>query len=248
MTEHTHDLDLIAEFASGEPSDDARRLVEACAECRAEFQLQQEIRNLLASLPAVTLTNEESETLHRSLSPLGGAKVISITERRRAQLWLRVGSVAAGIFVVAGLGTVVASQLGGGAAGGDTAFEALSSPTTTAASDFTTAAAAAELAPAGEESDHGLRQLAGGDESAVRAEMENMLNSYSSSAGATTTGDGAPGADLEQRCSDQLPAGTIVDRAESFLDSKPILIYLVDDSGDVSAVVLDAATCSTIDL
>lgn len=110
---HRHDLDLIAAYAEGSAGDDteARSLVEACAECRAEYQAQRRALSLLGSLPAVTpMTDIEKAAMHRDLwstlrNPAPAAKG---TAR-----WMKWSLAAAGLFVVVGLAGVLGPMLGG---------------------------------------------------------------------------------------------------------------------------------------
>ena len=123
-----HDLDLIADHADGIPSPDAERLLESCAECRAELAMHLEMKELLASAPVVTMTDDERAQLHAGVRAgiEQPAPVVSITERRQ-RLWMRLGSVAAAMFVTVGVAGVFANMEDGGVE--TAAFEAASDTT-----------------------------------------------------------------------------------------------------------------------
>jgi hypothetical protein len=112
---HEHDLDLIAALADGSLREEtvARALVDSCAECRAEYESQVAILEVLAAAFTVEMTELEKAALHRDLW----------TELRRAPSgaastpwWYRWSYVAAGLFVLIGLVSVLSGQvrLGGG--------------------------------------------------------------------------------------------------------------------------------------
>jgi hypothetical protein len=116
---HEHDLDLIASFAEGSLADDheARALVERCEECRQEYQAQLSVLEWLGATPQVEMTDLEKAALHRDLwTELGNAPAA----RRTGAWWYRWSYVAAGLFVIIGLVSVISGQLtlGGGDTGG----------------------------------------------------------------------------------------------------------------------------------
>lgn len=112
---HEHDLDLIAALADGSASDEAqaRSLVEACPVCRAEYEAQTEVIALLAAAPRPMMTDMERAGLHRAVrSGLENKTVPSPA----TPWWQRLGYVAAGLLVVAGLfGVLQNSGFMGGA-------------------------------------------------------------------------------------------------------------------------------------
>jgi hypothetical protein len=141
---HEHDLDLIAALADGSASDSddgapsdsddgaasgaaaARSLVETCPECRAEYAAQTQVLAWLAAAPKPAMTDLERAGLHRAVrSSIEGEQAEAIP----APWWQRLGYVAAGLLVVAGLFGVLQNA---GLMGGD-AEMAVSAPTTTAA-------------------------------------------------------------------------------------------------------------------
>jgi hypothetical protein len=128
---HEHDLDLIAALADGSASEaaEARSLVETCPVCRAEYEAQTRVIGWLAAAPKPAMTDLERAGLHHA--------VRSVIEGERekaapAPWWQRLGYVAAGLLVVAGLFGVLQN------AGlmGDDAELAVSAPTSTAAADL----------------------------------------------------------------------------------------------------------------
>lgn len=66
---HRHDLDLIAEYASGGLEDEARArsLVSACDICAAEYQLHSDLAARLGELGISQMTDHERAELHRDL-------------------------------------------------------------------------------------------------------------------------------------------------------------------------------------
>jgi hypothetical protein len=99
---HEHDLDLIAALADGSGSDEplARSLVETCPTCRAEYEAQRNVIGWLRAAPTPVMTDLERAELYRAVrSGLGPAR----TPAPGAPWWQRMGYVAAGVLVVAGL-------------------------------------------------------------------------------------------------------------------------------------------------
>jgi hypothetical protein len=119
---HEHDLDLVADLATADPTGDvgaARELVRTCAECRAEYELHLRFRHALAGLPAVALTTEERSRLRAGVTaalPTEVATDAPAAARRRIPIWWRVVPVAAAAAVVLAIGGLI-----GGSQGGDTA-------------------------------------------------------------------------------------------------------------------------------
>jgi hypothetical protein len=99
---HEHDLDLIAALADGSASDEhlARTLIETCAVCRAEFEAQTEVIAWLGAAPTPTMTDIERAELRRGVRAglMSGPSRAAVTP-----WWQRLGYVAAGLLVVAGL-------------------------------------------------------------------------------------------------------------------------------------------------
>jgi hypothetical protein len=146
---HDHDLDLVADLAEGtDPDGSARRLVESCADCAAEFSRQVAVRDLLHGLPPVSLTDDERRSLRAAVSQEldRGARVVAFPRR-----WAAIGSVAAGVLVLAGLGSVFGRLGGGDGADFDTIASALggAQAATTAAAELDQGLTATEMAPAG---------------------------------------------------------------------------------------------------
>lgn len=147
----SHDLDLIADYADGSRDPAAQRLVDSCAECRAELALHREMQSLLAGTAPVAMTDGERTALRASVragidQP---APVIPLAARRQSR-WLKLGSVAAAVFVTVGVAGVLTQQ-----GGDDTSFDDAAGTAETAsegaftleAATATTAASAAEYSP-----------------------------------------------------------------------------------------------------
>jgi hypothetical protein len=112
---HDHDLDLIAEHASGllTGADESRatELVGTCEACAREFADHTRIRTLLAAAPAPSLSEFERTRLRRSVLDTVAPPTPAVAPRQRLFL-AAAGAVAAVLVVVAGVGIV--GQLGGG--------------------------------------------------------------------------------------------------------------------------------------
>ncbi|MGF1666363.1 MAG: anti-sigma factor family protein [Acidimicrobiia bacterium] len=144
----SHDPDLIADYADGSRDPAAERLLDSCAECRAELALHQEMRSLLAGTAPVAMTDDERASLRSSVragidQP---APVIPLAARRQSR-WLKLGSVAAAMFVTVGLAGVFTQQ-----GGNDTsdAFEAAAGSAESATEEVFSLEAATETTAAGE--------------------------------------------------------------------------------------------------
>jgi anti-sigma factor RsiW len=106
---HSHDLDLIAEHASGylTGADETRaaQLVDSCETCRQEFDTHREIRSVLAAAAAPAMSEFERTKMRRSVldsvAPTGSA--VSPWQRRFLAV---AGSVAALFVVVSGVGVL----------------------------------------------------------------------------------------------------------------------------------------------
>jgi hypothetical protein len=144
---HEHDLDLIAALADGSVSDGdngvasdgdngvasdaaaARSLIETCPVCRAEYEAQTRVLGWLADVPTPSMTDLERAGLHRAVrSAVEGERPPAVP----APWWQRLGYVAAGLLVAAGLFGVLRNA--GLTGEGDTL--AVSEPTSTAAADL----------------------------------------------------------------------------------------------------------------
>lgn len=118
---HDHDPDLIAALADGslDQADEAlaRTRIDACADCRAEYQGQRAVLEWLRAAPGAEMTDLEKAALHRDL----WAGLREAPDRSPANpWWYRWSYVAAGLFVVIGLVAVIGNQVRfGGDTGGD---------------------------------------------------------------------------------------------------------------------------------
>lgn len=142
----SHDLDLIADYADGSRDPAARRLVDSCAECRAELALHRDVQNLLAGTAPVAMTDGERAAMRAGVR--AGieelAPVVPLAARRQSR-WLKLGSVAAAVFVTVGVAGVLTQQGGRD----DTASElAAGAEETTNDEAFTLEAATATTAAA----------------------------------------------------------------------------------------------------
>jgi hypothetical protein len=113
---HDHDLDLIAEHASGLLSGaDASRaaeLVETCDICAGEFVDQRQITALLVAAPMPAMSELERTRLRRSvLDAVGTATATAAAPWQRRFLPL-LSAAAAVVMVAVGIGVV--GQFGGG--------------------------------------------------------------------------------------------------------------------------------------
>ncbi len=150
----SHDLDLIADYADGSRDPAAEWLLDSCADCRAELALHQEMRALLAGAVPTPMTDDERAAMRAGVHPRIDhvAPVVPLAARRQSR-WLRLGSVAAAVFVTVGVAGVLTQQ-GGDDAGFDAAGESAATEETAGADALalesaaeTTAAASTELAP-----------------------------------------------------------------------------------------------------
>ncbi len=251
MEQHLqHDLELIAAYAEGLPADgdEARHLVEVCADCKREYDLQRGVKSLVASLPPVRLTDPERLELHAIIERLPHGNVITMNDRRRTQRWMRVASIAAAGLVLIGLGAVFVGTMGAGSrgafsttagalGGNDSSTEAIAP--TTAAGGTTSAAAETALDT--------LRLLAGGDADAVRAEIDALLDESSQPLyGASPREDATQGEGAA--CADEVSTREVLQVAESSLDGRPIVIFIVATQDEREALIYDEATCVLVEL
>lgn len=259
--EHSlHDLDLVAAYAAedaGVDREKAAGLVSTCPDCRSEFEGQRRVMTWLSAAPVVSMTVDERSLLHDRIEQLiPRPAVVSLTERRArrqpGQLLFRIGAVAAGLVVIAGLGGVF--EMGGDADGGsalqtatsDLAGESLEStvaaPTTTAFATFAAAPAARAM-------------LTGGDLAAVQAEVETLLEQVAvpESAGAAAESLADATVEEDSPCVTEVQDRSILLTAESSLDGEPIIVFVVSgenrpDGADAEALAFQISDCSPVDL
>lgn len=147
---HEHDLDLIAEYASGLLSGEhearAADLAARCTVCAEEMGVQRQVRTLLSSSARPEMTTFERSRLHRivleAVAPAPATATMSRWDRR----WLSLAGAAAALVVIVG-GAGVVGMLGGA----DEALDGSSTAGARVAADLatdTTTAAATEMAPA----------------------------------------------------------------------------------------------------
>ena len=259
-----HDLDLIASYAGDDPGidrDSAAALVASCPECRSEFDLQRRVAAWTSAAPLVTMNEAERSLLHDRIDgAINQPNVVSIdrhrSKRQPGQLLLRIGTAAAALAVVAGLGGLF-TEIGGDDDGG-TAFQTIASELA-AGSDETTAAAAATTTAASFAAASAERSvLPGGDADAVREEIEELMARAAAPEEAGVPADAqADAMNGIPPCIDELSGREVLITAESVLDGEPIVVFVVSTTeesepaasgADVEALVFRTVDCSTVDL
>ena len=264
-----HDLDLVAAYAlssdlegddPGIDRDRAVALVDTCPECRAEFQLQREVATWVSGAPVVVMGDDERSLLHaRVQQEISRQNVVSLSDRRSRRqpglILFRLGTAAAALAVIAGIGGVFNT---GGNDGGGTAFQTGASELDEGA-ESSADAANSQLAPtttmatfAAAEAERSM--LPGGDIAAVNKEIEGLMTQ------AAVTEDAAGASEDSQAlavatppCSDQVENRNVVLSAESSLDGEPIVIFLLtstEASADpaLEARVFHIVGCAPVDL
>ncbi len=134
---HDHDVNLVTDLTAGEDDGRGADLVASCAECASEYREQVAIKTALAQLPSITMRTEERSALRVGVNAEldRGARVLAFPTR-----WARLGTVAAAMLVVVGVGGVALNWEGLSGSGGDPAIAQLDLASESAAA--TTAAAA----------------------------------------------------------------------------------------------------------
>lgn len=261
-----HDVDLVAAYAGDDPGidrDAAAALVAACSDCRSEYELQREVANWMSGAPIVTLADGERSTLHERINrAIAQPTVVSLADRRArrqpGQLLFRIGTAAAALAVIAGLGGVF--NLGGDNDGGlpfqtiASELAAGSEATTTAAAGATITTAASFAAASAERT-----MLTGGDAEAVNNEIEEMIGRAAAPDEAGVPEDSQADAMIDiPPCSDEVEDRDILLTAESVLDGEPIVVFVVSgeetpggpssESASPEALVFYVDDCSVVDL
>lgn len=243
---HEHDLDLVADLSIGlDPDGAARRLVESCAECAAEFARQVEVRDLLGAMPPTVMTDDERRTLRAAVGREldRGASVLAFPRR-----WAAIGSVAAGVLVLVGVGGVL-SQLGGGDGAGIEATNndlGVAQPATTAAATAGDAdtMAATEMAPETVEPIRSIDLGAVDLQSFVAslAEQADLDEKARTGSGTTptTTSTLAYNASRQPACLDRVtgPGQTVV---TAVVDGTPVVAFL--PPGEAAFVAFRISDC-----
>lgn len=227
---HEHDLDLVADLSIGfDPDGTARRLVESCAECAAEFARQVAVHDLLGGMPPAVMTDDERRGLRAAVGKEldRGASVLAFPRR-----WATIGSVAAGVLVLVGVGSVL-SQLGGGdGAEFDTIASALGGApvATTAVPSADQGFTATEMAPAGVEPTRAV-DLGSVDRQmfvarlAEQADLDEKARAGGDTTGTTTTSITPVAPQQQPACLDRVaaPGQTVV---TAVVDGTPVVAYL----------------------
>lgn len=247
---HDHDLDLVADLSIGlDPGGAARRLVESCAECAAEFARQVAVRDLLGGMPPAVMTDDERRSLRATVGKEldRGASVLAFPRR-----WAAIGSVAAGVLVLVGVGGVL-SQLGGGdgAADFDTIASALGgapAATAEAATGDAGTMTATEMAPEGIGPARSL-DLGAVDLQTFVAKLSEQadLDEKARAGGGTTdnTTSMTPVAPEQLACVDRVaaPGQTVV---TAVVDGTPVVAYL--PPGEATFVAFRISDCEPFPL
>jgi len=242
---HKHDLDLIASLADGSVDDEteARALVESCVECRAEYQSQLTVLELLTSTPSVMMSDLEKAALHRDLWTELRSEPAAKTP---GASWYRWAYVAAGLLVTVGLAGVLSGQIPfGGAAGSDT-FAEISSGLDQFAAD------GLEDAPSSEfDSTSG-----GGDDSAVTttAAAESLPLPFpaladqarASREGAEATTQEESEKDEIDQCLERLDLADHVVVDELELDRRYLVVMAGDDAPDQTVTFVALNECEIV--
>jgi hypothetical protein len=187
------------------------------------------------------LDEEEQARLHRAMAGTVPAPVVSLSDRRRAQLWLRLGAVAATLVALVGVVNLVGRLSEAPVRAG---LEALSEPTTAAAAATTTVLGDV-ASPAAQAEEGAAFRMAGGDAEAVRAEIDQLLEAARAE---TLTYNTKLEDDQARRCAELLEERSVAAAALSNLDGRPIIIYILDDGDQPEAIVYDQATCELVEL
>ena len=260
-----HDVDLIAAYAGEDPGidrDAAAALVAACPECRSEFALQRDVARWMSESPVVRLGDEERSSLHDRINhAIAQPTVVSLADRRSrrqpGQILFRIGTAAAAVAVIAGIGGVF-NNVGGDSGG--VAFQTIAAELAAESDEETTMAAAATTTAANFAAGSFERaMLAGGDAEAVSREIEELLARAASPESAGAPADTQADAMTDTPpCSDEVEDRAILLTAESVLDGEPIIVFVVAGEEDPDAVSSDTevpealvfkiADCSSIDL
>ena len=259
---HEHDLDLVAAYADGSLTGDTSevvRLISSCEVCRAEFEGQRRVIELLAAARPPELDPEERRAIRDRVWARLQAELRTVptvpAARRRVPWWLRLAPVAAGILVVV-VGVGVLLQSGGGESTGVADLAAETTPTAAPAATVTTGAA--ELAtpleePFGEMADGDAIPEAGMARAALvlsadlgettLEEIERTLDQRSEALMVPEApDDGRP----IPSCTDFVE-GEILDAVTGIVDGTQVEAYLVDDGAGPEIVVLALPDCVPFD-
>lgn len=246
-----HDVDLVAAYAGEDPGvdrDAAAALVAACPDCRSEFTLQRDVAMWMSGAPVVTLDDDERSVLHdRVGSGIAASAVVSLTDRRSrrqpGQILFRIGSAAAAVAVVAGLGGVF-GNVGGDDDGGD-AFQTISAEFTAASEEGATTAAAGATTTidipfaAGGSVERAM--LPGGDAQVVQSEIKELIARATDVESAGVPEDAqADALYVDPACVDSIGDRDVLLTAESALDGEAIIIFVVAGNVDADAANSDA--------
>ncbi|HSL25496.1 MAG TPA: hypothetical protein VLA54_04370 [Acidimicrobiia bacterium] len=235
-----HDPDFIAAQAGAEhPEPVAAALIASCDGCRAEYELQRQVREWLAGTEPVQLGDDERALLHERVAAVvsGRARLSGRRIRRPGLVWVQVGVAVAGLAAVVGLAGLL-PRGGGPQAATTTVLAAERGGEESLAS--TTAAAGETMLAAADSAARTL--LPGGDAQAVKAEIAALIARGPDPAGYSSDETDGPA------CIAELDAIEPISVAESTLDDTPIIIFILPGEGDPEALVFEVGTCDRVDL
>lgn len=261
MTDHFHDLDLIAGLADGSLDGDpsaAERLLETCPACRAEHEGQQAVRTWLRAAPLVSLTAAERDDLSRRVNAEldRGATIVPLSRR-----WMALGSVAAALVVAVGVMGVVRSLSSGDDV--TATFETASAVTTTGRESVDLAADGAATTAAGSTAATGAGvpldataaevmavDLGAVDRSEVIVAADQMLASLAASDLSLTRLGAAEFTEAERATPTCLPPEDLFGVITATVDGTDIEVFIVADSetGELRSDAFRVEDCAGFDL
>ena len=238
MNHGTHDLELLAAYASGYEQDRpaAEALITSCEDCRVIYEQQVQMRSLLAGLGPASMTEAERAQLASAITAALPAPVPRLAPRRSQRLspiWGRMMATAAALAVVVGVGATIANQQGGAAATTTLGAETAAAPEFAAgAADSGERATATTTASAAT-----IYQLASAEDlEELKAEAEGLAD------------DGAAEEDaaVAATCAEETEDLTIRARGESIHQGREVLLLLAEDDGELSPRAFFLDDCSEI--
>lgn len=240
MNHDAHDLELLAALASEHEPDRiaAETLISECAECRALFEEQLQLRSLLADVGSAQMTESERSQLLTAVTSALPVPIRRKTETKPlSPIWGRMMAAAAALAVVVGVGATIASQQGSG-----------NSATTSLAAD----AAAPEFAVGGATSSERASTAAASPTTAAaatlaQADAKGDLNRLKAEAEALAD-DSAPEEDASVSCAAETEDLQIRERGGSFYQGRQVLLLLVEDDGELSPRAFFLDDCTEIAL
>ncbi len=246
---HRHDLNLIADYASGALDDTSRAksLVESCETCHSEYQLQRDVRHSLNAVPPASLTESERSALRRDLWTELRSGTQPPERRSRIPFWYRLSFGAAAVVLVAGVMFVYAdsaSDDSSEAASFDAASATTSAGAASAEDDVQrdSASPPEEAAP----SDGGSDGAMAPEESEYLPMIEAMRQAPAQTGIATYASQSLESTVLEclneAGLADHDPVGTVGESSRFYLAIPPGEVF----DAETPISVVDATTCELI--